>query len=143
MAYYAVLAAKGFLPRGRCPASARSARCSGCIRTASWCRAWKSPADRSATGCRWPWGWRWVCAPRGCRVARVFVLVGDAELDEGSNHEAIAFAGAGRLDPLTRWWSTTHSSTWGWPGGIEARFSRRGLVGAPSTAGTTTGWPPR
>src|SRR5688500_8439828 len=33
--------------------------------------------------------------------ARVFVLVGDAELDEGSNHEAIAYAGATRLGGLT------------------------------------------
>ena len=32
--------------------------------------------------------------------ARVFCLVGDAELDEGSNHEAIAFAGRARLDKL-------------------------------------------
>ncbi len=33
--------------------------------------------------------------------SRVVVLVGDAELDEGSNHEAIAFAGARCLDNLT------------------------------------------
>ena len=31
---------------------------------------------------------------------RVFVLVGDAELDEGSNQEAIAFARGARLDTL-------------------------------------------
>ena len=31
-------------------------------------------------------------------AARVFCLVGDAELDEGSNHEAIAFAGRVGLD---------------------------------------------
>jgi transketolase len=33
--------------------------------------------------------------------SRVVVLVGDAELDEGSNHEAIALAGALALDRLT------------------------------------------
>lgn len=33
--------------------------------------------------------------------SRVVVLVGDAELDEGSNHEAIALAGALGLDTLT------------------------------------------
>ena len=32
---------------------------------------------------------------------RVYVLLGDAELDEGSNHEAIAYAGATGLDSLT------------------------------------------
>ncbi|MGN6130439.1 MAG: thiamine pyrophosphate-dependent enzyme [Nocardioidaceae bacterium] len=33
--------------------------------------------------------------------SRVVVLVGDAELDEGSNHEAVALAGARGLDDLT------------------------------------------
>lgn len=32
---------------------------------------------------------------------RVYVLLGDGELDEGANHEAIAYAGAVRLDSLT------------------------------------------
>src|SRR5690242_7653278 len=31
---------------------------------------------------------------QGCTDPHVYVLVGDAELDEGSNHEAIAYAGA-------------------------------------------------
>lgn len=35
------------------------------------------------------------------RVPRVVVLVGDAELDEGSNHEAIAYAGRRGLPSLT------------------------------------------
>lgn len=38
---------------------------------------------------------------RGQRQPRVYVLLGDAELDEGSNHEAIAYAGATGLDSLT------------------------------------------
>ena len=33
-------------------------------------------------------------------AARVFSLVGDAELEEGSNHEAIAYAGRTGLDRL-------------------------------------------
>ena len=37
---------------------------------------------------------------RGMTGPRVFTLVGDAELDEGSNHEATAFAGAMRLENL-------------------------------------------
>src|SRR4029434_4054191 len=53
--------------------------------------------------------------------ARVFVLLGDAELDEGSNHEAIAYAAAVGL-PLTAIVIDNQSSTHGWPGGIAARF---------------------
>lgn len=64
--------------------------------------------------------------------ARVFVLVGDAELDEGSNHEAIALAGrlaaAGRLalGRLTAIVIDNSSASHGWPGGIERRFAVEG-----------------
>ncbi|MEU7903940.1 transketolase [Actinoplanes sp. NPDC049118] len=54
--------------------------------------------------------------------ARTFVLLGDAELDEGSNHEAIAYAAAARLDKLTAIVIDNQSSTHGWPGGIARRF---------------------
>ena len=37
---------------------------------------------------------------QGLLSSKVFVLLGDAELDEGSNHEAIAYAAATKL-PLT------------------------------------------
>jgi len=63
--------------------------------------------------------------------ARVFCLVGDAELDEGSNHEAIAFAGRARLDNLICVAVDNHSSSHGWPGGLAARFA---LEGWSSTA---------
>jgi transketolase len=62
--------------------------------------------------------------------ARVFVLVGDGELDEGSNHEAIAFAGAVGLDRLTVIVVDNSSSAHGWPGGVETRFSREGWSAA-------------
>jgi transketolase len=58
---------------------------------------------------------------QGYRAARTFVLLGDAELDEGSNHEAIAFAGATGL-PLTAIVIDNQSATHGWPGGIASRF---------------------
>jgi transketolase len=54
--------------------------------------------------------------------ARTFVLLGDAELDEGSNHEAIAYAAAARLDRLTAIVIDNRSATHGWPGGIDRRF---------------------
>ena len=58
--------------------------------------------------------------------ARVFCLVGDAELDEGSNHEAIAFAGRADLDRLVCVAVDNQSSTHGWPGGIAACFALEG-----------------
>ena len=63
---------------------------------------------------------------RGRRLSRprVFTLVGDAELDEGSGHEAIAFAGAVGLENLVVIVIDNMSSTYGWPGGIAARFDR-------------------
>jgi transketolase len=56
----------------------------------------------------------------------VYVLTGDAELDEGSNHEAIAYAGATGLDALTAVVVDNQSATHGWPGGIAARFTVNG-----------------
>lgn len=57
---------------------------------------------------------------------RVVVLVGDAELEEGSNHEAIAMAGRLGLDRLTAVVIDNASSTYGWPGGIAGRFGIEG-----------------
>jgi transketolase len=59
-------------------------------------------------------------------TARVFCLVGDAELDEGSNHEAIAFAGRAQLNNLVCVAVDNRSSSYGWPGGIGARFALEG-----------------
>jgi transketolase len=63
---------------------------------------------------------------RGLADPRVFVLIGDGELDEGSNHEAIAFAGAVGLDRLNAVVADNASSTHGWPGGAQTRFTREG-----------------
>ena len=67
---------------------------------------------------------------RADKYARVFVLVGDAELDEGSNHEAIALAGRMRVERLTAVVVDNASAAHGWPsaahggrGGIERRFA--------------------
>jgi transketolase len=63
---------------------------------------------------------------RGLGQPRVFVLVGDAELDEGSNHEAIAFAGAIGLDNVHAVVVDNSSATHGWSGGVGTRFEREG-----------------
>jgi transketolase len=57
---------------------------------------------------------------------RVFVLVGDGELDEGSNWEAVQYAGRVGLDGLTAVVVDNFSSTYHWPGGVESRFRLEG-----------------
>lgn len=61
---------------------------------------------------------------------RVFVLVGDGELDEGANHEAIAFAGRMGLERLAVVVIDNRSATYGWPGGVEQRFAIEGWATA-------------
>ena len=63
---------------------------------------------------------------QGLTDPSVWVLIGDAELDEGSNHEAIAFAGAAGLDRLHVVVIDNSSATHGWPGGIASRFEAAG-----------------
>lgn len=54
------------------------------------------------------------------------MLVGDAELDEGSNHEAIAFAGPAGLEQLHTVVVDNSSASHARPGGISARFEAAG-----------------
>ncbi|MBU8857825.1 MULTISPECIES: transketolase [unclassified Micromonospora] len=61
---------------------------------------------------------------------RVYVLLGDAELDEGSNHEAIAYAFATGLGNLTAIVLDNRSATYGWPGGAASRFTVNGWSAA-------------
>jgi transketolase len=63
---------------------------------------------------------------QGLAKPRVFVLVGDAELDEGSNHEAIAFAGASNLDSLTAVVIDNQSASYTSPGGLSDLFTIHG-----------------
>ena len=63
---------------------------------------------------------------QGLTDSRVVVLVGDAELDEGSNHEAIELAGAMGLEQLTVAVVDNASSTWNARGRIPGRFAHEG-----------------
>ena len=58
--------------------------------------------------------------------ARVVVLVGDAELDEGSNHEALELAAALGLSNLTVAVVDNGSSSYAVPGRIAERFTTEG-----------------
>ena len=57
---------------------------------------------------------------------RVWCLVGDGELDEGSNWEAVQYAGRIELSSLTAIVVDNDSAWLGWPGGIERRFELEG-----------------
>lgn len=63
---------------------------------------------------------------QGRTTPRVFVLVGDGEFDEGSNHEAIAIAGRLGLGRLTAVAIDNGSASHGWPGGMASRFEVEG-----------------
>ena len=61
-------------------------------------------------------------------ASRVFVLLGDGEMDEGSVHEAIAVSGRFGLGNLTAIVIDNDSAMWGWPGGIGERFATEGWM---------------
>ncbi|MEV7544253.1 transketolase [Streptomyces sp. NPDC089915] len=126
MAYYAVLAAKGFLPVDWLPGFGTFDSPLGHhpdrvlvpgVEIASGSLGHGLPlAVGSALGLR----------AQGLDDPAVWVLIGDAELDEGSNHEAIAYAGPAGLDALHTVVVDNGSATHGWPGGIASRFEAAG-----------------
>jgi transketolase len=59
---------------------------------------------------------------------RVWCLVGDGELDEGSNWEAVQYAGRVGLGSLTAVVIDNDSAALGWPEGIERRFMLEGWI---------------
>jgi transketolase len=125
MAYYAVLADRGFIPE-------------------SWLATWTSydsplgyhpdrnlvPGVEISSGSLGHGLPLAVGTALGLRAqgitARVVVLVGDAELDEGSNHEATELAAALGLAALTVVVIDNRSSSYAVPGRIEQRFGVEG-----------------
>jgi len=125
MAFYAVLAAKGFIP-------------------VSWLSRWGSfdsplgfhpdrnlvPGVEISSGSLGHGLPLAIGTALGLRAqgidARVVVLVGDAELDEGSNAEAIELAAALGLDALTVVAIDNQSSSYAVAGRIAARFAVNG-----------------
>jgi transketolase len=122
MAYYAVLADRGFFPE-------------------SWLAEWGSfdsplgfhpdrnlvPGVEISSGSLGHGLPLAVGTALGLRAqgigSRVVVLVGDAELDEGSNHEALELAPALSLDALTVVVVDNRSSSYAVPGRIAERFA--------------------
>jgi transketolase len=124
-AYYAVLCDRGFFPE-------------------SWLETWASfdsplghhPDRNLVPGVEISSGSLGHGLPLGVGMAlglraqglssRVVVLVGDAELDEGSNHEALELAPALGLDALTVVVIDNRSTSYAVPGRIAQRFATEG-----------------
>jgi transketolase len=125
-AYYAVLAAKGFIDLGELPGFGTFGSVLGHHPDRNLISGVEIASGSLGHGLPIGVGVALGLRARGQQHARVFVLIGDGELDEGSNHEAIAFAGAVGLDRLTVIVLDNSSSSYGWSGGAETRFSREG-----------------
>jgi transketolase len=122
MAYYAVLAARGFIPVETLPTFAQYDSILG-----------KHPDGQLVPGVEIGSGSLGHGLPIATGVAnglrargsdsKVFCLVGDAESGEGSGFEAIAMAGRLKLSNLTAIVIDNKSDSNGWPGGISSRFA--------------------
>jgi transketolase len=126
MAYYAVLAAKGFIAPELLPTFGRYGSPLGYHPDRTLIPGVEIASGSLGHGLGIAVGLVLGLRAAGRQEARVYCLVGDAELDEGSNHEAIAFAGRLGLERLVCVTVDNASATHGWPGGIAARFAVEG-----------------
>src|SRR6202021_725739 len=121
-AFYAVLAAKGFIDLAELPGFGSFGSILGHHPDRNLIAGVEIASGSLGHGLPIGVGVALGLRARG-KTSRVFVLVGDGELAEGCNHEAIAFAGAVGLDRLAVIAVDNSSSTYGWSGGLETRFS--------------------
>ena len=125
MAYYAVLAAKGFVPVGALATFGRAGSILGHHPDARLVPGVEIGSGSLGHGLGVALGMALGLRVRGS-PARVYCLVGDAELDEGSNWEAIQLAGRLSLGSLRAVVVDNASASYGWPGGIATRFELEG-----------------
>ncbi|QKW48839.1 transketolase [Streptomyces buecherae] len=126
MAYYAVLAAKGFLPVSTLPTFGAYDSPLGHHPDRTLVPGVEIGSGSLGHGLPLAVGAALGLRAQGLTDSAVWVLIGDAELDEGSNHEAIAYAGAAGLARLHTLVIDNASATHGWPGGIASRFEAAG-----------------
>ncbi|RST05537.1 transketolase [Streptomyces sp. WAC05374] len=126
MAYYAVLAAKGFFPEELLPGFGAYDSPLGHHPDRMLVPGAEIGSGSLGHGLPLAVGSVLGLRAQGLTDPRVWVLVGDAELDEGSNHEAIAYAGPAGLEQLHTLVIDNASASFGRPGGIVARFEAAG-----------------
>ncbi|MFB7908578.1 transketolase [Kitasatospora sp. NPDC056076] len=126
MAYYAVLAAKGFLDPAVLSSFGGYDSPLGHHPDRTLLRGVEIASGSLGHGLPLGVGTALGLRAQGLADPAVWVLVGDAEFDEGSNHEAVAFAGAYGLDRLHVVVIDNSSATHGWQGGIARRFAAEG-----------------
>jgi transketolase len=126
MAYYAVLAAHGFLAREDLAGFGSFGSRLGYHPDRTLVPGVEISSGSLGHGLGLAVGTALGLRLQGRRVPRVVVLLGDAELEEGSNAEAIEYAGRCALDRLVAVVVDNCSASLGWPGGIAARFAVAG-----------------
>lgn len=125
VAYYAVLAVKGYIPVAWLPGFGSFDSRLGYHPDRNLVPGVEISSGSLGHGLPLAVGTAIGLRAQGLR-SRVVTLVGDAELDEGTNAEAIAVAGRLGLDRLTVVVVDNASSALGWPGGLENRFAVEG-----------------
>jgi transketolase len=126
MAFYAILTAKGFIDASELPRYGQFDSVLGQHPDRYLVRGAEISSGSLGHGLPIAVGTALGLRAMGLTDDRVFVLTGDGELDEGSGHEAIAFAGRAGLEALHCVVVDNSSATYGWPGGIETRFAAEG-----------------
>ncbi|MFI9803308.1 transketolase [Streptomyces sp. NPDC052301] len=126
MAYYAVLAARGFLPVEWLPGFGSYDSPLGHHPDRVLVPGAEIGSGSLGHGLPIAVGTALGLRAQGLHDPAVWVLIGDAELDEGSNHEAIAFAGPAGLERLHTVVIDNSSASHTRPGGIAARFEAAG-----------------
>jgi transketolase len=126
MAYYAVLAAKGFLDPAELDSWLTFGSRLGGHPDNKLVPGVEISSGSLGHGLGLAVGMALGLGIQGRTRPRVVVLVGDGELDEGSNAEAIQYAARAGLSNLTAVVIDNESARHGWPGGIAARFEVEG-----------------
>jgi transketolase len=130
MAYYAVLAAKGFVPVAWLPGFGSYDSPLGHHPDRVLVPGAEIGSGSLGHGLPIAVGTALGLRAQGLHEPRVWVVIGDAELDEGSNHEAIAYAGPAGLEQLHTVVIDNCSASHARPGGIAARFEAAGWSAA-------------
>jgi transketolase len=125
VAYYAVLAAKGFVPVDWLPQFGAFDSPLGFHPDRNLVPGVEISSGSLGHGLPLAVGTTLGLRAQGI-TSRVVTLIGDGELDEGTNAEAIVVAGVFGLDRLTVVAIDNSSDSLGWSGGLERRFDIEG-----------------